>query len=144
MATVLPLKRRRTAYRLPPMVDGSDRSLDTAMYVQSEEEERILVPVRPDDPAKEDVDTEPEPRPNLDWTCLLQQSADIEMNCNEPIILPQKNRYFYMKQFVEQVEGILQAMQAREAMPNSLMYAECAESVAHWRCEDCIGNKVLC
>jgi hypothetical protein len=83
------------------MVDGSDRSLDTAMYVQSKGGERILVPVRLDDPAKEDVDTKPEPGPEPDWTCPLQQSADIEMNCDEPVILPKKNRYFYMKQFVE-------------------------------------------
>src|SRR6266511_4167962 len=36
MATVHPPKRRRTGHQLPPMVEGSDMSVDTAMYIHSE------------------------------------------------------------------------------------------------------------
>jgi hypothetical protein len=40
------------------MVDGSDYSQDTAMYIQSEGGEQILVSVRPDVPAEAIVETE--------------------------------------------------------------------------------------
>jgi hypothetical protein len=126
------------------MVDGSDLSLDTAMYIYSEGGGRILVPVRPEDPSQGNVATEPEPGPDPDSTHDLQQPEDIEMNFEEPVTAPKKNRYFYMKAFVERVDGILQAIQAREAMPDSSSCAQCARSIAHWRCEDCIGGKVLC
>lgn len=49
-----------------------------------------------------------------------------------------------MKEFVEQVDVILQALQAREAMPDSTMCADCGKLSAPWRCEDCIGQKILC
>jgi len=42
------------------------------------------------------------------------------------------------------VGGILEALQHREALPNSTICAECSESIAHWRCDDCIGGKLLC
>jgi len=46
MATVLPPpKRRSTGHKLAPMVEGSDSSLDTAIYIRSKEGERVLVPV---------------------------------------------------------------------------------------------------
>ena len=62
MTTVRPPKRRRTGYRPGPMVDDSDLSLDTAMYIQSEGGESILVPVRPDAP-EANVVPEPAPEP---------------------------------------------------------------------------------
>ena len=49
-----------------------------------------------------------------------------------------------MKEFVARVGGILQAIQAREALPESTKCAECNRSVAYWRCEDCIGGRLLC
>ncbi len=143
MATVRPSKRRRTRYALPLMVEGSDMSVDTAMYIHSEGGERILVPVRPDAPTQINVQTEPEPEPepvNHDF----QPPIDVEMNLDESVTPPKKNRWFYMKEFVARVGGILQAMQAREGLPDSTKCAECAESIAHWRCEDCIGGKLLC
>jgi len=45
MNTVQPPKRRRTGHRLPPMVEGSDATVDTALYIRSEGGEPLLVPV---------------------------------------------------------------------------------------------------
>lgn len=142
MATVRPPKRRRTGHRLPPMVDGSDMSLDTAMYIQSEGGERILVPIRPDVPTQMQTATEPDPEPDV--TNQYQQPTDIDMDHVEYVTPPKKNRLFYMKEFVARVGGILQAIQAREAMPDSTKCVECNHSIAHWRCEDCIDRKLLC
>ena len=116
MTTVRPPKRKRTGYRLPPMVDGSEYSQDTAMYTHSEGGERILVPVRPDVPAQANVETEPAPEP--DFIQDDQPIADIEMDF-EDHVNPPKNRWFYMKEFVARAGGIIQAMQAREALPDS-------------------------
>ena len=94
------------------MVEGSDMSLDTAMYIQSEGGERILVSVRPDIPAQTNIETEPElgsePAFDLDY----QQPADINMNHEEYVSPPKKNQLFYMKEFVARVGGVLQAIQA--------------------------------
>ncbi len=119
------------------MVDGSDLSLDTAMYIHSEGGERLLVPVRPDVPAQANLRTEPEPEPEPAFCHDFQQVFDH----HDP---PPKNRYFYMKEFVARVDGILQAMQAREALPDSTICADCFKSLGHWRCDNCVGGKLLC
>src|SRR5260370_31094940 len=49
-----------------------------------------------------------------------------------------------MKEFVARVGGILEAIQAREAMPDWMKCADCNNSIAHWRCEDCVEQKLLC
>jgi hypothetical protein len=52
-----------------------------------------------------------------------------------------------MKEFVAQVDEIMQAMQAMQArasLPESASCAECGQIVAEWRCDDCIGGKILC
>ena len=128
------------------MVEGSDLSLDTAMYIQSERGERILVPVRPDPLAQVNVDSDPNPNPNPDHDVSpnFEQPPDIAMNMDEPVTPPRQNRWFYMKEFVGRVDGILHAIQARETLPDSSSCAECGRSIAHWRCEDCIGGKLLC
>jgi hypothetical protein len=143
MATARPPKRRRTGHKLPPMVEGSDMTLDTAMYVHSEGGERRLVVVQLDVPAQTNVPTEPSPDPDPDFSHDFQHPADTEINVDHHKTLP-RNRWFYMKEFVVRVDEILQALQAREALPNSTMCAECSESIAHWRCDDCIGGKLLC
>ncbi len=56
----------------------------------------------------------------------------------------QNNRFFYTKEFVARIGVILQAMQAREALPDSTICTECSVSDAHWRCDDCIGGNLLC
>ena len=45
MATVRPPKRRKAGHGLPPMIEGSDASFDTAMYIRSDRGEQILVPI---------------------------------------------------------------------------------------------------
>jgi len=130
--------------RLPAMVDGSDMSLDTAMYIQSEGGERILVPIRPDVPDQTNVPTEPDPDPVQEINHDYQHPTDVDMNHNEYVPPQKKNRWFYMKEFVARVGGILEAIQAREAMPDLTKCAECNNSIAHWRCEDCAERKLLC
>ena len=145
MATVPPPKRRRTGRKLAPMVEGGDSSLDAAIYIRSKEGERVLVPVRSHVSAQPTAEPgpEPEPEPDLYFTHDAQQSADIDMDSGSHNT-QRKNRCFYMKQFVERVGVILQAMQAREALPDLTICTDCSQSVAHWRCDDCIGGKLLC
>jgi hypothetical protein len=121
------------------MIEGNDLSLDTAMYIQSEGGERRLVPVRPDVSAQEiTVPIAPsEPEPEYDVIAESDLPADES-------VPPTQNRWFYMKEFVERASGILQALQAREALPESTMCAGCTQSVGHWRCEDCVESKLLC
>ena len=145
MATVPPPKRRRTGHKLAPMVEGSGSSLDTAIYIRSKEGERVLVPVRSHVSAQPTAEPGPEPEPEPDpyLTHDAQQPADIDMDSGSHNT-QRKNRCFYMKQFVERVGVILQAMQAREALPDLTICTDCSQSVAHWRCDDCIGGKLLC
>jgi hypothetical protein len=131
------------------MVEGSGPSLDTAMYIHSGGE-KTLVPVRLDQTnvvTEPEPDPEPEPNPEPNPTQSihfdLQDHADIEMNFASHE-RPPKNRSFYMREFVARVDGILQALQAREALPSSTKCAECSESVGHWKCDDCIGGQLLC
>src|ERR1700674_914577 len=112
MATVRPPKRRRTGHRPGPMVEYSDLSLDTAIYIQSEGGERILVPVRLDTPTEANVLPDPEPKPEPAIRHEYEQPADIDMDLDNHVTPPKKNRWFYMKEFVERVVGILQALQA--------------------------------
>ena len=104
MATVPPPKRRRTGRKLAPMVEGSDSSLDAAIYICSKEGERVLVPVRSHVSAQPTVEPrpKPEPEPDLYLTHDAQQSADIDMDSGSHNT-QRKNRCFYMKQFVERV-----------------------------------------
>ena len=78
------------------MVEGSDMSLDTAMYIQSEGGERLLVPVRPSDPAQ-NGQTKPAPGPNPVLNDEYQEPSDLNMNQTDYVPPPKKNRWFYMK-----------------------------------------------
>jgi hypothetical protein len=126
------------------MVEGSDMTLDTAMYIQSEGGERILVPIRPDVPDQTDVPTDPDPDQVQEIDHDYHHPTDVDMNHNEYVPPQKKNRWFYMKEFVARVGGILEAIQAREAVPDSTKCADCNNSIAHWRCEDCVELKLLC
>ena len=139
MAIVRPPKRRRMGHKLSPMVDGSDASSDTVMYIRSEGE-RIIVPVRLDSPPQ------PDPEPNAHQECMqdAQQPPDMDSTYSEQHDRPpRRDRSLYMRQFVARAEGILQAMQAREAIPDSEICANCRKS-ACWRCDDCVGGLLLC
>ena len=143
MATVRLQKRRKTGHQPPPMVEGNGLALDTAMYVHGEGGEKILVPVRLDDPPQENVPAESDPDPDSHIHLDIQTAGDVDMSLNshDP---PHKNQFFYMREFVARVDGILQAMQAREALPNSTTCSECSKHIGLWRCDDCIGGKLLC
>lgn len=91
MATVRPPKRRRTGHRLPVMVEGSDMTLDTAMYIQSEGGERILVPIRPDVPDQTDVPTDPDPDQVQEIDHDYHHPTDVDMNHNEYVPPQKKN-----------------------------------------------------
>ena len=82
MATVRPPKRRRTGHQLPPMVEGSDMSLNTAIYIHSKGDQRILVPVQLHD-VQVNAPTQTEPEPQLDDLHEFEQPPDIEMNVDE-------------------------------------------------------------
>lgn len=144
MATVRPAKKRRTGYRPPPMVEGSDLSFDTAMYIQSKDGQRILVPIRPDAPDQACKENDIVADPESDYFPDFHQPDDIEMQADIVNTPPSRNRWFYMKEFVARAGDILQAIQAREALPSSSICTECAESTAYWRCSECVGQKLLC
>ena len=122
------------------MVEGDDSSLDTAMYVRGNDGGKILKPVRLDDSAWKSVDTEPDPLPDPNFTGL-DNNTEPDSSTNTK---SSGNRWHYMRQFVMRVGGILQAMQAREALPNPDKCAECIELAGQWRCEDCVGGQLLC
>jgi len=73
-----PQKRRRTGHKLAPMVEGSDSSLDTAMYICSKDRERVLVPVRSHVSAQPTAEPKPGPKPKPEpyFTHDTQQSAE--------------------------------------------------------------------
>ena len=132
------------------MAEDDDSALDTAMYKSLDEEKarrKVLLPVRLDRNDKV-VLPEPNPDPEPDF------AADVEMHQDPPDFNPSnpsscssdniKRRWFYMKEFVSRVDGILDSMQAREGLPGSGVCAECANSVGRWCCQECTGGRLLC
>ena len=105
------------------MAEDDDSALDTAMYQDVDvgsSRRRILVPVNLDketDPSQgEGANTstiEPEPEP--DYNMYPPPSNNLEHTTHAG---QSKGRWFYMKEFVSRVDSILQAMQAREALPS--------------------------
>jgi hypothetical protein len=133
-----PVKRKRTTRKLGPIAEDDDLALDTAMFEDMSEGDtrrKVLVPVRLEEEVAPAM-TEPEPEYNVD------PSNDnlIQTSCHSQ----SKRQWFYMKEFVARVDGILQAMQAREALPASGVCTECPDSVGKWRCKDCMDGKLLC
>jgi hypothetical protein len=125
------------------MVEGDDSSLDTAMFVDEENGKKVLVPVRLDAPlttVSADAGADAASGASFDG----EQNAD-NADGNPPPSQPHsRDRWFYMKEFVARANGILQAMQAKEALHDNTQCAECADSPGAWRCEECVGGKVLC
>ena len=143
MATVHLPKRRKTGHRPPPMVEGSSQSWDTAIYIH-EGGDKNLVPVQLNDPAQDNAATEPDlSMTDPDVYSCTQEPADMEQNFDSHNLRTKKGS-FYMREFVARVDGILQALQAQEALPSHTICAECSKFLGHWRCEDCIGGKLLC
>ncbi len=86
-----------------------------------------------------ETDLGPEPEPDVIRD--IQEAVNTDNNFDHFETRPPRNRQFYMKEFVGRVGGILQA---REALSDFTVCAECSESIGHWRCEDCIGGRLLC
>jgi hypothetical protein len=129
------------------MVEGSDATMDTAMYIRSEGGEKLLVPIRLANQNSGTGDSEPEADPAslppLELHFNYDPPADIDINCEQENP-PRRDCSFYMKEFVARVDEILQAMQATEALPESATCANCGGQVAEWRCGDCISGRLLC
>ena len=127
------------------MVEGDDSSLDTAMFVDQENGQKVLVPVRLDAPLTSASASGAVDLGTGSATYDEQNHVDMDADTDPPPSRPQtKDCWFYMKEFVARADGILQAMQAKEALQDNTQCAECADSPAKWRCEDCVGGRVLC
>ena len=125
------------------MVEGSSQSWDTAIYIH-EGGDKNLVPVQLNDPAQANSATEPDlPVTDPDVYSGIQEPADMEQNFESRNLRTRKGS-FYMREFVARVDGILQALQAQEALPSRTICAKCSKFLGHWRCEDCIGGTLLC
>lgn len=148
-------KRRRAGKKPAPMAEDDDSALDTAMYKTvdiDKTRQKVLLPVRLDrNNNVGPLSTEPAPEPEPDYL----PEADVEMNQDPPDFNSgnppkctssdkTKRQWFYMKEFVSRVDGILDSMQAREALPDSGMCTKCVESVGRWRCQECTSGKLLC
>ena len=130
------------------MAEDDDSALDTAMFQDKwngSNRRRVLVPVRLDEnnglSQEEEAGSStigPEPKPDHDMNPSSEHLEPISHDGQS------KGRWFYMKEFVSRVDGILQAMQAREALPSSATCAECPQSMGKWRCQDCMDGKLLC
>ena len=127
------------------MVEGDDSSLDTAMFVDQENGQKVLIPVRLDALLTSASTSGAVDLGTRSATYDEQNHVDMDADTDPPPSRPQtKDRWFYMKEFVARADGILQAMQAKEALQDNTQCAECADSPAKWRCEDCVGGRVLC
>ncbi len=140
--TVRLAKRRRTNRKAGALVEGDDSTLDTAMYQDLQTgptRHKIIVPVRLDQPSRQKSQPEPDPDPISD--------DNLETDGQNVYTLPktqQKTRSYYMKEFVSRISSILQAIQAREALPDLSTCSNCHTRVGKWRCQDCSYGKIMC
>jgi hypothetical protein len=125
------------------MVEDNDSALNTAMYKSVKptgmRPHKFLVPVRMDDPVMMPTESVADvasvngelelPEVNMEWT-----------GTNEGYRPQQKQRFYYMQEFVRQTDTILQAVLAKEAKP----CAGCGIPASRWRCWDCTDGKLFC
>jgi len=139
-------KRKRTARKAGPLVEGDDASLDTAMYQEiptGSSRQKILVPVRLDKPGRDR--NGPEPAPECETQSIGESNIGNDwINEDIPQTTQRKNRSYYMKEYVSRINDILQAIQAREALPELHQCSECRISDGKWRCQDCSLGQLLC
>jgi hypothetical protein len=135
-------KRKRRGRNARVLVEGDDSTLDTAMYQELQtgnSRQRVLVPVRLD------VPTQDESRSDSNLEPFADDAVDENWNGVEVLLTSQrKTRAFYMKEYVSRIKGILQAIQAREALPDPDLCSDCRTSVGRWRCQDCVGCQLMC
>lgn len=145
MASTIHLgKRKRRGRNGRALVEGDDSTLDTAMYQELQSgtsRQRVLVPVRLEVPTRDESGPDSNSEPIAD--------NGIDENWDSVDVLQttqRKTRAFYMKEYVSRIKGILQAIQAREALPDSDsdLCSDCHTSVGRWRCQDCTFSHLMC
>ena len=110
--TVQLAKRRRTNRKARALVEGDDFTLDTAMYQDLQTgptRRKIIVPVRLDQPSRQESQPEPDPDPDPISDDNLETDRH---NINMPPMTQRKTHSYYMKEFVSRISSILQAIQA--------------------------------
>ena len=138
------------------MVEGEDSSIDTLMYRSTSDNsnvQRVLVPVALEEHPIRSTQQLAEPGP----TQFIPEHDPINYTTDQdhswpdnidPVQAPttdhSRDRWFYMKEFVARVDGILEAMQDKEALPDEYLCTNCNISAAQWRCKECVGCNPLC
>jgi len=142
--SIRPLKRRKTR-KGKPLIDGDDAALNTVMVDRitvdtpaGPVQRKTLVPMRLDETEQD------KPHP-------FQDPTPDDFSTNNEDDRPESGRVrrakrgqsFYMQEFVDRVDGLLQALLAREALPNGNC-SRCGERPGRWRCADCFQPHQLC
>jgi hypothetical protein len=118
------------------MAEDDDWALDTVMYKSLDVDktwQKVLVPVRLDRINKVGpLLPDPVPEAEPDYAANVEMDQDPpDFNYSIPPSFTSsdkhKGQWFYMKEFVSHVDGILESMQAREALPESGMCTKCAK-----------------
>jgi hypothetical protein len=134
------------------MAEDGDAALDTAMYKEMGNSRRkVLIPVRIDEPEPQQIGDRTDSQlgsnlgPDEDMDNFDPVPIDIDVDPGNISTEPKsKRQWYYMKEFVSRVDGILEAMQAREALPETKMCSECGIVSGRWRCRDCASDRILC
>jgi len=144
--SIRPPKRRKTR-KGKLLIDGDDAALDTVMVDRitvdtpaGPVQHKILVPVRLSD-------TEQQHEPAFMNPAPVDYSMDNEDDGNPDTVHIKKARRgqsFYMQEFVDRVDGLLQSLLAKEALPNGGACSRCGERPGRWRCADCFQPRQLC
>ena len=145
--SIHPPKRRKIGRKPAPMVEGEDSSVDTLMYISHTDGtnvQKVLIPVQSEErpirarqQVSDPVPSPPVPDHDQNWPADGEQAEP-------PNTQHRRDRWFYMNEFVARADGILQALQDKEALPDPSHCAECGNSAGRWRCNECIGCRPLC
>lgn len=65
-------------------------------------------------------------------------------NDETPIFTNRKTQQFYLQQFINRVDSMLNALLSREAIPRSTGCMKCQAAIPRWRCRDCTVQEFLC
>ena len=138
------------------MVEGEELAIDTLMYRSYNDGssvQRVLVPVAMEEHPSQSThamielgpsDFIPEQDPS-DFILEHDQSWPDDIgHVQAPSPDHAQDRWFHMKEFVSRVDGILEAMQDKEGLPDRYLCAEYNITIGHWRCKECIGCNPLC
>lgn len=126
------------------IVEDTPDALDTGIFERTagSKSTKVFVPQRPavpEEPIAGPTLAEPGPI-KFDH---FQESVDVfEV---PPTIKKPRRQYNYLKEFVSQVDDLLEALLGREALPNEGQCVQCAgQKPGRWRCKDCTVTPLLC